>query len=131
MKSILFASLLLLSSLILWGCTEEGHSADCSGGGRGNLEADGCITPVGGACLSEEEFKKNRPSTSEDSYGDERTINDDWISYQFSRPDCDFECMTEEEFLDNRTERPRRENGRITLDEDWANYLEMRPECAD
>lgn len=136
MKYVLFASLLLLSSLSLWGCTEEGHSGDCSAGGRGNLEEDGCVTPIGGACLSEEEFKANRPSKSEDSREIERTIDDDWISYQFSRPECDFECLTAEEFLHNRTEGPLRENSdgeevRVSLDEDWENYLEMRPDCAN
>jgi hypothetical protein len=128
-KSAFFFALCLLSSLSLGGCVEEGHSADCAAGGRGNLEEGGCVTPVGGGCLSEEEFKENRPSTSEDSRGVERTINDDWISYQFSRPECDFPCMTEEEFLENRTENPRREDGTVSLEEDFANYLEMRPEC--
>lgn len=131
MKSAVFASLLLLSSLSLGGCVEEGHSADCSAGGRGNLEEESCVTPVGGGCLSEEEFKENRPSTSKDSRGVERTIDDDWVSYQFARPECDFPCMSEEEFLKNRTENPRREGGAVSLEKDWANYLKMRRECED
>lgn len=134
MKYALFAAFFLLSSLWLCGCVEEGHSADCSAGGRGNLEEGGCVTPVGGGCLTEEEFKANRPSTSEDARRDERTIDDDWISYQFSRPECDFECLTEAEFLENRTEDPLRENAkgnlvRRSLTADWEEYLKMRPAC--
>jgi hypothetical protein len=129
-KFAVFASLLLLSSLSLGGCTEEGHSGDCAAGGRGNLEEVGCDTHVGGGCLSEKDFRANRPSRSEDSQGVERTIDDDWVSYQFTRPQCEFECMTEDEFLHNRTEDPRRENDTVSLDEDYQNYLEMRPECA-
>lgn len=90
MKFALFASLLFVTSLPLLGCTEEGYSADCSVGGRGNLEEEGCLTPLGGACLSEEEFKANRPSRYEDDRGVEQTVEDDWLSYQAVRPECEF-----------------------------------------
>lgn len=90
MKSALLSSLLLVSSLPFLGCTEEGHSPDCAVGGRGNLEEEGCLTPVGGACLAEDDFKADRPSVYKDERGVRRTSDDDWADYQAARPECDF-----------------------------------------
>lgn len=117
MKSTLFAPVLLLISLSLGACTEEGHSPDCSAGGRGNLEDEGCVTPIGGACLSEKDFRANRPAERETTSGQEVTVDEDWAAYQCMRPLCG-ECFTEGEFTALDCEEL-----------DWNEYLEMRPAC--
>ncbi len=118
MKIAYLVSLLALSSLSLGGCIEEGHSADCSAGGRGNLEDEGCVTPIGGSCLTEEEFKAGRPGKRETSSGREITVDEDWDAYQCERPQCG-ECLTTEEFAALDCEE---------LDRD--DYLDVRPECS-
>jgi hypothetical protein len=52
------------------------------------LEESDCLTPIGGSCLSEEQFKKGRPSEREDDRGRTVTIEEDWASYQELRPHC-------------------------------------------
>ncbi len=122
MNSYLFASVVLLAPISLLGCVQEGHSADCEfepGGASAQMLADeGCLTPVGGSCLSEDEFKASRPAKREDSSGDEISVDDDWIAYQCARPLC-FDCVTQSEYEEN------------CPDESWSNYLELRPECEE
>lgn len=104
------------------------------------MSGEGCATPVGGSCLDEDAFKKGRPTEREDG---ERTVTleDDWVSYQATRPTCEFECMTEAEFNQGRSDERRRSDTEknqssnkqtwIDLDDDWADYIEnRRPDCA-
>ena len=70
-------------------CTTEGHTADCEVGGRGNQEDDGCFTPIGGTCLTHDEFVQDRPNDPDaDPPLDPEA---DWIEYMEKRPLCDFE----------------------------------------
>lgn len=123
MNPALLATALLLAPFCLISCVQEGHSADCKFsdmGGAANvrdpLEEEGCLTPIGGACLSEEEFKLGRPAKREDDRGDEFTVEEDWIAYQCERPLC-FDCMTQDEFEEN------------CPDKSWSTYTELLPEC--
>jgi hypothetical protein len=142
MLSSLKSSALLALALFVGGCVEDGSTPECGLGGSGNLVSDGCATPVGGSCLDEAAFKKGRPAEREDG---ERTVTleDDWVSYQATRPSCEFECMTQADFWEGRSEERRRteteQNLRdgdskatwIDLEDDWADYIEnRRPDCA-
>lgn len=121
---------LLAAALLLTSCVQEGHTPICGNGGAGSEESEGCFTPIGGSCLSEAEFKGDRPVERED--GDRTvTVEDDWISYQEVRPQCDFACMSEDEFREGRSDERRNESGRwVSLDEDWEGYMtERRPDC--
>ena len=81
----LTAVLLLLSS-----CVQEGYTPECGNGGAGAEDSEGCYTPVGGSCLTEEEFKADRPSSRE--VGNKTvTVDEDWAAYQQERPHCDFD----------------------------------------
>ena len=82
-----FPSIACLVAL-LSGCVPEGQSPDCGAGGRGHLEEVGCMTPVGGSCLTEEQFKQGRPGEREDERGRTVTLEEDWAQYQALRPHC-------------------------------------------
>jgi hypothetical protein len=130
-----FATLALLSLGALSGCVQEGHSPECEGLGGSALIEDGCVTPVGGSCLDEEDFKKGRPKSREDG-SRTVTIADDWVSYQEARPLCDFPCMTEEEFKADRGDSRRTTSNDktkwISLNDDYDDYVEeRRPDCAE
>lgn len=104
--------------LALWlsGCVQEGHSADCEFDDRGELEDEGCLTPIGGSCLTESDFKASRPARRDDDDGDDVTVEEDWLAYQCARPLC-FDCMTEDEYEE------------ACPDLRWSSYIDLRPEC--
>ena len=87
MKFVLNLCLIgLFSSLT--GCTDKGQSSDCAAGGRGAQESEGCLTPIGGSCLTHDEFVRDRPT---DPDADPPLVPEaDWIEYKAERPECDF-----------------------------------------
>jgi hypothetical protein len=82
---LMAAALLLLTS-----CVQEGHTPECGSGGAGAEDSEGCFTPIGGSCLTESEFKADRPPERE--VGSRTvTVDEDWATSQDERPHCDFE----------------------------------------
>ncbi len=76
--------LLLLLSVGVSGCAEDGQSPNCAMGGRGALEEANCLTPIGGSCLTMEEFIYGRPTDGP------ITPTEEWQEYKKLRPQCDF-----------------------------------------
>jgi hypothetical protein len=72
--------LLCLSLLAPSACTDEGHTPDCGLGGRASFEEKGCVTPIGGSCLTREQFEKDRPNPTDE----------EWAAYMADRSHCDF-----------------------------------------
>ncbi len=79
---------LLILPLLLFcsACVSEGHSAECGAGGQAAWVEVGCMTPIGGSCLSLKEFGKDRPKDTQDEIAQ---IAKDYQAYLDERPHCD------------------------------------------
>lgn len=75
-----------LTLLLCLGCVSEGSSVECGAGGRANWEAEDCMTPIGGSCLTLEEFSKDRPKGTQDEIAQ---IATDYVAYLAERENCD------------------------------------------
>lgn len=80
----------ILFSTLLFGlmiaCVEEGHTPECGMGGRASFEEEKCVTPIGGTCLTRDEFEHSRPDPTDE----------EWMEYMASRTHCKFSAEDSE-----------------------------------